>query len=204
MTFQPRKFFDHCRDTVMGPKLDNDEVSGANAILDALDGLPIAWVAYALATSWHETAHTMQPIKERGGRQYFTRLYDVRGRRPKTARRYGNTAVGDGARYCGRGYVQLTWKNNYKKAGRKIGVDLVRNPDLAMDRDIAAKILRHGMREGWFTGRSFQTYLPAAGRANRAQFVKARYIINGRDKASLIASYALDFQQALHEGGWPY
>lgn len=204
MTFQPRKFFDHCRETVMGPTLDNDEVSGANAILEAMDGLPIAWTAYALATAWHETAHTMQPIKEYGGNAYFTRMYDVRGRRPALARRMGNTAPGDGPRYCGRGYVQLTWKVNYRKAGDKLGVDLIGNPDLAMDRDIAAKVMRHGMREGWFTGKAFQHYLPAAGRATRKQFVKARFIINGRDKAALIAGYAMEFQTALKAGGWPW
>lgn len=198
------KFFDHCRATVMGPTLDGAEVSGAKAILSAMEGLPIAWAAYALATAWHETAHSLQPIKEYGGNAYFTRMYDVRGRRPNTARRHGNTEPGDGPRYCGRGYVQLTWKNNYRKAGEKLAVDLVRNPDLAMDADIAAKIMRHGMREGWFTRKRFDSYLPAAGLANRAQFIKARYIINGRDKAALIAGYAMDFQQALERGGWPW
>lgn len=201
---EPRKFFDACRSGVMGPTLDNDEVSGADAILTALDGLPKAWVAYALATAWHETAHTMQPIKERGGNRYFTRLYDVRGRRPRTARRYGNTTPGDGPKYCGRGYVQLTWKSNYIKAGNKIGVDLVNNPDLAMDRDNAANILRHGMRQGWFTGKSFQSYLPAMGSASKQQFTKARRIINGTDKASLIAGYASEFQDALIAGGWEF
>ena len=186
----------------MGPTLDQDEVSGANAILEALDGLPIAWAAYALATAWHETAHTMQPIKEFGGHRYFMRNYDVSGRRPRTARKMGNVNVGDGPKYAGRGYVQLTWANNYKKAGEKIGVDLYANPDLAMDRDNAALIMRHGMREGWFTGRSFQSYLPAAGHATREQFRQARRIINGMDKASLIAGYAVEFQDALKAGGW--
>lgn len=200
----PREFFDVCRGSVMGPTLDNDEVSGATAVLDAMDGLPIAWVAYALGTAWHETAHTMQPIKEYGGRSYFMRMYDVTGRRPNTAKRYGNTRVGDGALFCGRGYVQLTWANNYKKAGAKIGVDLYGNPDLAMDRGNAAAIMRHGMREGWFTGKRFDSYLPAAGCATRKQFTAARRIINGTDKASLIAGYAAEFQAALKAGGWKF
>jgi putative chitinase len=204
MTFSPAKFFDTCRAGVMGPTLDNNEVSGCDAILAAMHGLPVAWTAYALATAWHETAHTMQPIKEYGGNAYFTRMYDITGQRPKLARQMGNTAPGDGPRYCGRGYVQLTWKANYAKAGAKLGQDLVGNPDLAMRADVAAQILRHGMREGWFTGKSFQSYLPAAGQADKAHFTAARRIINGTDKAALIAGYALQFQAALVAGGWEW
>lgn len=201
---EPRKFFDKCRATVMGPDLDDNEVSGANAILTALDGLPKSWVAYALATAWHETAHSMQPIKEFGGPTYFTRMYDIKGRNPARAKSMGNTSPGDGPKYCGRGYVQLTWKVNYAKAGTKLSADLVNNPDLAMQPDIAAGILRHGMREGWFTGKSFQSYLPASGLATREQFIAARRIINGTDKAAAIAKYALEFQDALVAGGWAH
>lgn len=204
-----RLFFDHCRGEpskpgVMGPSLDPDEVSGANVILSAMEGLPIAWAAYALATAWHETGHTMQPVKERGGPRYFTRLYDVTGSRPSLARKMGNTTPGDGPRYCGRGYVQLTWKSNYYKAGKKLGVDLVGNPNLAMQREVAAKIMRHGMREGWFTGKRFDSYLPAHGMASRKQFSDARRIINGTDRAAMIAGYAVEFQEALKAGGWPW
>lgn len=199
---RPSKFFDACRAGIMGPTLDNDEVSGANAILEAMLGLPVAWTAYALATAWHETAHTLQPIKEYGGDRYFTRMYDITGARPSLAKSMWNTTAGDGPKYCGRSYVQLTWKSNYAKAGQKLGVDLVGNPDLAMDRNIAAGILRHGMREGWFTGKSFQSYLPASGLADKAQFTAARRIINGTDKANLIAGYAMAFQAALVAGEW--
>ncbi len=199
---RPSKFFDACRAGIMGPELDNNEVSGANAILEAMAGLPVAWTAYALGTAWHETAHTMQPIKEYGGPRYFTRMYDVTGERANMAKRMGNVSPGDGPRYCGRGYVQLTWRVNYARAGQKLNVDLVGNPDMAMDPTIAASILRHGMREGWFTGKSFQSYLPASGLANEAQFQAARRIINGTDKATMIARYAMAFQAALVAGEW--
>ena len=56
---RPSKFFDAMRSGLMAPTLDNNEVSGSNAILEAMEGLPIAWCAYALATAFHETAHTM-------------------------------------------------------------------------------------------------------------------------------------------------
>jgi len=81
-------------------------------------------------------------------------------------------------------------------------VPLEAQPDLACRPDIAAKIMRAGMTEGWFTGKAFRHYLPTAGTASKAQFVEARRIINGTDKALLIAGYALQFQTALVKGGW--
>ena len=201
-SFDRRAFFDACRLGVMGPALDDDEVSGAGAILDAMQGCPLAWTAYALATSWHETAHEMQPIAERGGNNYFTRMYDIRGHRPELARKMGNTAPGDGVLYRGRGYVQLTWKCNYARAANNTGYPLVGNPDLAMRRDIAAMVMRRGMEEGWFTGKAFSHFLPRSGPATPRQFFDARRIINGRDKAEPIAGYAEGFQEALHDGGW--
>jgi putative chitinase len=197
-----KAFFDHCRAGIMGPTLDNNEVSGAGAILDAMAGTPLAWCAYALATAWHETAHSMQPIKEYGGPSYFTRMYDPTGQRSSLAKANGNTVPGDGPKYAGRGYVQLTWRNNYKRAGEKVGYPLEGNPDLAMRPDIAAQIMRRGMEEGWFTGKALSHFLPKVGVADRAAYVNARRIINGADKAGQIADYALRFQDALVAGGW--
>jgi putative chitinase len=195
-------FFNALRAGLLGPVLSAQEVDGCNAILKAMEGAPLAWTAYALATAYHETASTMQPIKEYGGSTYFTRMYDVTGVRAQMALANGNTCAGDGPRYCGRGYVQLTWKNNYARAGEKCGVDLVAYPDKAMDPAIAAKILREGMEHGWFTGKAFSDYLPAAGRATSGQYARARYIINGSDKAQQIAGHAKEFERALEAGGW--
>lgn len=197
-----KAFFDACRKGVMGPTLDGGEVSGAGAIIDAMASAPLADTAYALATAWHETAHTMQPIREFGGTAYLRRMYDVEGQNPARARKMGNVTPGDGPRYCGRGYVQLTWRSNYRKAGEKLGYPLEGNPELAMRPDIAAQIMRRGMAEGWFTGKSFRSYLPAEGPATLAEFKAARRIINGTDKADLIAGYAVQFQAALAAGGW--
>jgi putative chitinase len=184
----------------LGPKLSPDEVSGCEAICAACVGLPLAWTAYALATAVVETAGTMQPIKEYGGNAYFTRRYDITGERPDKARELGNLAPGDGARFCGRGYVQMTGKTNYAKAGDKLGLPLVADPDLALQPDTAAKIMRQGMVDGWFTGKSFATYLPAE--ASVEQFKNARRIINGQDRALEIAGFAMEFQSALRAGGW--
>lgn len=195
-------FFDACRAGVMGPTLDEDEVSGAEAILAAMAGAPLAWCAYALATAWHETAHSMQPVREMGGKNYLFRMYDPCGQRPALARSNGNIHPGDGWKYCGRGYVQLTWRDNYRRAVKATGYPLEGNPDLALRPDIAAIIMRRGMEEGWFTGKAFSHFLPKSGPADRLAFVNARRIINGSDKAGLIAGYALQFQKALQAGGW--
>lgn len=204
------KFYDFLRaNHMLGPKIDAKEFEGCDKIIRAcaVAGWGISWVAYALATTYHETAHTMQPVKEIGGDAYFTRMYDINGNRPAKARELGNLTPGDGKKYPGRGYVQLTGKGNYAKATAKLrelgfNVDLVANPDLAMRPDIAAVILVHGMREGWFTGRDIDDDLPNGKLGTLAQFVASRDIINGKDKQALIAGYAIDFQTGLQAGGY--
>lgn len=198
-------FFSQMRKSkLFGATIDQGEVDGCNAILAACgdDGWPIADTAYGLATAYHETAATMQPIKEYGGPAYFHRMYDIAGARPQKAKELGNLSPGDGAKYCGRGYVQLTGKTNYQKASAVVGVDLVSNPDLAMKPSIAAKIMTHGMRKGWFTGRDLDDDLPRQGLASIEQFVRSRDIINGTDRAAKIANEAAAFQSALAAGGW--
>lgn len=201
MLRNPSALFNALRVGILGPVLEQNEVDGCNAILKACDGWPLSWVAYALATAYHETAGTMQPIKEFGSTSYFMRRYDQTGTNPRLARKLGNTQVGDGARYAGRGYVQLTGRANYAKAGAKLKIDLIRNPDLAMQPDNAARIMRLGMAEGWFTGKSLSS-LPRSGRASRLSYINARRIINGTDKANKIAGEALHFENALVKGGW--
>lgn len=179
--------------------LTQAQVDGFNTVIAACaaDSFTAPEAAYALATAWWETARTMQPIAEMGGNSYFTRMYDPLGSRPDLARRNGNTTPGDGIKYRGRGYVQLTWKTNYEKAGRKIGVDLVNNPDRAMEPAIAARILTDGMAEGWFTGKRLRDYIKPGSPPN---FVGARRIINGTDKDAEIAAIARIFLQALERG----
>jgi putative chitinase len=207
------KFYDFLRgNKMLGPKISAEEFAGCDAILKACTraSWPVSFTAYALATSFLETGATMQPIKERGGNAYFHRMYDIQGARPAKARELGNLAPGDGARYPGRGYVQLTGKANYAKATAKLralGIlasneSLVDNPDLAMRPDVAAAVMVLGMQEGWFTTRKLSDDLPARGPATFAQFKASRDIINGRDKDDEIAEFANDFQTALQAGGY--
>lgn len=191
-------FFDTVRRSIYKGRMTPGQLQGLETLLAAWRGSPLAYAAYGLATAHHETAFTMQPIKEYGGEAYLRRMYDPTGSRPALAKRNGNTTPGDGVKYAGRGYVQLTWKDNYKRAGDKIGVDLVRNPDRAMEPEIAATIMREGMENGWFTGKRLSDYLTDS----RADYVNARRVINGTDKAREIAAYARAFAEALRDAGW--
>jgi putative chitinase len=191
-------FFDRIRQAPFKGRMSASQVAGTKTILDAMEGWPTRWVAYGLATALHEVGGTMQPIAEKGGNAYFTRMYDIRGERPALAKRKGNTMPGDGIKYRGRGYVQLTWAANYTKAAKVVGADLVAHPDLAMRPDYAALILRDGMERGWFTGKKLADYLSDT----KSDYRGARRIINGADKADLIAGYALAFEAALRAAGY--
>jgi hypothetical protein len=97
----------------------------------------------AVATIAIETASTWLPIRELfndppGQFEYFENKYGA-GKHPN-AEQMGHTQPGDGARYFGRGFIQLTWKNSYAAMGRELGIDLVGNPDLALDASTAARI----------------------------------------------------------------
>lgn len=189
-------FFNKIKVSLFGGKFTQSQVSGITSILDALKLYGItdkAQMSYCLATAYHETGRTMQPIKEYGGVSYLNKMYDITGSRPGLARANGNVRRGDGIKYCGRGYVQLTWYNNYLRAGNKLGIDLVNNPDLAMNPTYAAQIMCIGMIEGWFTGKKLSNYLGP----NMCNWVEARRIINGLDKANTIAGYAKMFHNAL-------
>lgn len=180
-------------------KLDQTQVDTINALLASTAHWPLSWVAYALATAWHECR--LRPIREIGNAAYFNGRYGPDGNKPAIAKALGNTEPGDGARYAGRGLVQLTGRRNYKRAGEALGLDLLGNPDLALKPDVAVRVLVWGMEGGEFTGRALKDYLPGwLGTADK--FKAARRIINGTDKAAMIAGYAGEFQGALCDGGY--
>lgn len=175
--------------------LEQAQVDTVQGLLTKASHWSIAWLAYGLATAWHEAR--LKPIEEIGkGRG---RRYGVAGARSdgKAGPNYG------GQMPYGRGLVQLTWCDNYEKADRELGLNgaLLADFALALRPDIAAGILVRGMEEAWFTGKGLGDYLPDA-RGTEAQFIQARRIINGTDRAQLIAGHAIKFQDALSAGGW--
>lgn len=150
-------------------------------------------LAYCLATFKWETAHTMRPIDEHGTDAYFNKRY---GPLTKVGKEYlGNIKPGDGALYHGRGYVQITGRNNYAKAKKLTGVDLISNPDRAKEPDLAYAIAIQGMTEGWFTGKKLSNYFFG----ETADYYNARKIINGLDQAEKIADIARGYSEILRE-----
>lgn len=199
-TFDRTKFFDGYRQQ-FGP-LHTDLVTAIHTLLDQIEQDnrfgdtpdPLTsrqQLAYCLATFNWETAHTMQPIDELGGADYFNTRYG-----PGTAvgRQLGNTQAGDGARFHGRGYVQLTGRTNYHRAGDFLTVDLLAAPDRAKDPDLAYRIATEGMIEGWFTGRKLSEYFR---KGQPPQWQEARTIINGHDQADKIALIGKQFDDML-------
>ncbi len=167
---------------LFGGRLTQPQIDGLIRLQAATAGLPASHGAYILATAFHETAGTMQPIREYG-----------RGR----GRRYGAVDATGKAPY-GRGYVQLTWRENYVRADRELGLGgrLAADYDLALAPELAARILVEGMREGWFTGRRLTDYLPG-------DYAGARRVVNGTDRAAEIAALARRFEAALAAGAAP-
>ncbi|MGL5139617.1 MAG: glycoside hydrolase family 19 protein [Beijerinckiaceae bacterium] len=196
-SFDGNVFYDSIRDSLFDGRLSSVQVTGLTAMIDRWSREAVVTdmrkLAYVLATAHHETGRAMAPIRELGGEAYLRRMYDVSGERPRLARANGNTTPGDGARFAGRGFVQITWKNNYARVGEKLGIDLVSDPDRALDLGVATEILVRGMVEGWFTGRKLADYFTAG----RAEWRNARRIVNGLDQAALIAGYAQTYFRAL-------
>jgi putative chitinase len=187
-------FFDQCRQVLFTGKLSKAQVEGLSFMLDVWEATRSKqddrWLAYALGTAFHETAFTMQPIRERGGRDYFMRMYDPGSSLPKRAAlaRSMGALPGDGALFYGRGYVQLTWRSNYAKMGKAFAVDLTSSAtaaDLVLQPALAAKIM--------FTGKKLADYF----NANTENWKNARRIINGNDCDDIIAIYAKKFYSAI-------
>lgn len=182
------KFFIGYRD-VYG-KLAQATVNGLELLGRNLEEDPdltnLQWAAYMLATVKHECADKWMPITEFGNKDYFNK-YNAG---TAIGKRLGNTQVGDGYRYRGRGYVQITGRANYARLTKALGLgpaeDLVADPDQTLRPVIAYRIMSLGMRNGLFTGKKLSDYINAQG----CDYRNARRIINGTDQAVKIADYA--------------
>lgn len=192
--------FAYLRRSPFGGRLSTAQVRGVEVILSAWATLGLTdlrWLAYILATAFHETAGTMAPVRETLAKSdanaiaALDRAYAA-GRLKQVKTPYWRLDR-DGKSWLGRGFVQLTHKRNYEAAGRMVGVDLVANPSKAMDLEIAARILVEGMIAGLFTSRKLADYFSATADDPAG----ARKIVNGTDKASLIATYYRAILDAL-------
>lgn len=184
---------------LFGGEMKQAQVDGCERIMAACDRLPITWAAYMLATALHETASTMQPVREtlaRTDAEAVNRLERAwKAGRLKWVKTPYWRFDDSGKTWLGRGYVQLTHRDNYTKASQLVGVDLLADPSRAMHPEIAAKILVEGSVRGMFTGKRLADYLPG-------DYTGARRIINGTDRAAMIAGYARRFEDALASARW--
>ncbi len=182
MKFDRAKFFGGYR-AAFGPLRKQSQVDGLETLLALMEADPwpdIRDAAYFLATVKHECADTWQPITERGSREYFTK-YDGRAS-------LGNTEPGDGERFKGRGYVQITGRRNYTKFG------IEETPEQALDPDVSYAIAKRGMLDGLFTGKKLSDF---------PDYFNRRRVVNGTDRAEMISGYARKFEGVLRAAAKP-
>lgn len=185
------------------------QVDGLNHLLDVFLAYALVLdrrlLAYIIATSFHETGRRMQPVREgfattdAGARAAVAKLF-ARG---AISRNYALPNA-RGLSFYGRGDVQLTFEDNYRRMGVLLGVPLADDPDLALDPTISKRILVEGVtrgvsQKGDFTGKALEDYI----HGDVCDYVGARRTVNGTDKAELIAGYARKAEAALIAAGMP-
>jgi hypothetical protein len=184
------KFFGIIK-TLFGGRIDASQIAGINAILDEAEKRGLLdtavgkrKVAYMLATAKIETNATYQPVREA-----YWLSEDWRRR---NLRYYP---------YYGRGLPQLTWERNYRKMTEVLrdrfkhipDFDLVKNPDQALMPEVAIAVMFEGMLNGHYTGKALKDYFTDT----KSEWVAARWIVNGTDRADEIGDVGRLFYAAL-------
>jgi hypothetical protein len=201
MMIDRQRFFSTMRGILFGGKLTVAQVRGTEMVLDMFQqraaGGDVRHLAYALATAFHETGATMQPVRETMAPNDDAAIGILD--RAFAAGRLGQVKVpywrrdAEGKSWLGRGLVQLTHRRNYEAMSAVTGIDLVEKPQRAMEPQVSALILVEGMMRGSFTGRRLSHYFSGV----RADWEGARAIINGTDRADLVAGYGRAFHMGL-------
>lgn len=185
-----KKFYDSVRKILFGGKLSASQVEGMDAIIDEYEArkwTDLRWLAYILATAYHEVDKKMQPIEEYGKGKNRTYGYKVKYS--------GKKYFSPDKIYYGRGYTQNTWFEIYEKLSKanKEGWDFLNNPELLLQIKPSIWAMFHGMSTGLYTGKKLSDYF----NENKNEPVNARRIINGVDAAIKIKQHYEDFLQAL-------
>ncbi len=172
LRFKQNKMIRACQ-KAFGPldEIQQDSIRKIVAAFDRYGDGDQNKLAYILATAWHESK--LRPIQEQRAAPSQIELY-------KRQNRYWSSG------YYGRGFVQLTWKENYQKMSRVFRVDFVNNPELVLEPTYAARILVYGMMNGVFTGLSLGAFI----NDQKQDFYEARQVVNHFDKARRIANFS--------------
>lgn len=200
MAIDRKAFFDAVRGTLYGGRLAGTQVAGLAALLDRFERGEVEdrrFLAYMLATAHHETGGRLQPVRETFAAtdaEAIARLDRAfaAGRLPQVSAPYWRRD-GEGKSWLGRGLVQITHRRNYARLAGLTGIDLVGRPELAMEMAVSVEILCSGMLSGAFTGRRLADHFSGA----LTDWVGARRIINGLDRAEKVAGYGRAFFVAL-------
>lgn len=182
-----KAFYDVARLTLFSGKIVTVQFNRLQTLMTealAAPGMTAEMLAYILATAHWETDLFTSMEEYASGEAYEGRA-DL-----------GNTETGDGRRFKGRGYVMTTGRKNYAWASQVSGVDLLADPARAADPEIAARLIVDGMLTGAFTGKGLGFYI----NGNKADFVGARAVVNGVDRAETIASIAERYLVAIRAG----
>lgn len=158
--------------------------------------------AYVLATAYWESGRTMKPVREAFGKSANDSIARLdrafaAGKLPWVSKPYWRKDA-NGQAWFGRGLIQITFRENYARAGGKLGLDLTTDPDAVMKPDVAVVILVRGMMEGWFTAHSLPDHVNSA----KTDYRNARRVVNGTDKAAAIAELAREYEAALEADGY--
>ena len=180
-------------------KLTAGQVRGMEGILDGFaavgDGRDKT-LAYGLATARREVGAGMLPVRE------GFKATDAAACAYVKRQGYAYAASVGGRVYYGRGYVQLTWHKNYAACSADAGVDLVANPDAALDPAIGGRLIFLGLLDGRWNarGKGIAHYLPTVGDDD---LKNARRTVNLTDHWVVVAGYYHVFLDAIRKaGGW--
>lgn len=170
--------------------LTTQNVFGMERVLDYAEAhsTDAAFLPYVIATGWWETSATMHPVKEafwmsESWRRQHLRYFP----------------------WYGRGLIQVTWEDNYKRIWKELGKEGPVNPAAFLDWEVAIPALFVGMEKGLYTGKALEDYIDKVDESDPEdlrEMIAARRIVNVQDKALTIGKLGLTFERCLKKGSY--
>jgi putative chitinase len=163
-------FFDHVRKFPFRGRLTASQVDGMTRIL-----------------TYRTLNYPQMPVEQLA--YLLATAYHETGRKMIPVREGGGERYLQSKKYypwVGEGLVQVTWEQNARKFGAQ-------KPGDCMTWPVALRALFEGCLKGMFTGKRLSDYI----NDKQTDFINARRVVNGTDKATLIAGYAEAFLEAL-------